>query len=170
MSKTNMNGARKAHGAKREIIDEIKENFKKAKSAVFINYKGITVKQVSKLRDDLRAEDASYKVYKNTFVVKALEELGVEVDKKEFENTLAVAFSFGDELVGARILKQVVDATGKVKFAFSYLGTKKLCEAETIALASIPCRETLLGQLVFVLQAPMQKLAIGISEIAKKSA
>ena len=154
--------------AKREVVKEIVEKAKKAKSMVFVDYKGLTVEQVSALRVSMKKENADYKVYKNTLAARALKEIGIEVDENEFSGTLAVAFSYDDELAGARILKDMQTKSKKLAFKFGYLGVKKLDEKATIEFAAIPPREVLLSKLLFCLQSPMQKFAIAVSEIAKK--
>jgi large subunit ribosomal protein L10 len=158
------------HAKKQEVIDEIAAKAKKAKSIIFINYRGLTVEQTTALRVAMRKEGVDYKVYKNRLVKRALDSLKLEADEALLVDTLAVAFSYEDELAGARILNQFKQKTKKIDFKFGFLGKTILDEKATTELASIPSKEVLLGKLLFCLQSPMQKLAIGLSKVAEKKA
>ena len=158
------------HAKKQEVINEISTKAKKAKSIIFVNYRGLTVEQTTALRVAMRKEGVDYKVYKNRLVKRALDSLNLTVDENLLVDTLAVAFSYEDELAGARILNTFKTKTKKIDFKFGFLDKNLLDEKATLELASIPSKEVLLGKLLFCLQSPMQKLAIAINEVAKKSA
>ena len=77
---------------KKQIVSEIKENFKNASSVVFVDYRGITVTEDTALRRKCTDSEVVYKVYKNNLIVRALNELGVtDFDPKMFEGTTSVA-------------------------------------------------------------------------------
>ena len=63
--------------AKKQVVEEIKQKIQSSKSVVFVDYKGLTVAEVSELRNKFRAVGVEYKVYKNTLLRKAFNELGV---------------------------------------------------------------------------------------------
>ena len=88
---------------KKELVQQMVDEFKSAKSLIFVDYKGITVAEDTVLRKEFRAENVKYKVYKNRLMVRALEELGITgYDATMFEGTTAVAFS-DDEIAPARV-------------------------------------------------------------------
>ena len=62
--------------SKKVIVSEITDKLKNAQSAVVVEYRGLTVEEVTELRRSLRAEDVEFKVYKNKMVQRATEELG----------------------------------------------------------------------------------------------
>ena len=73
--------------AKQAIVEEIKEKIQKAKTVVFVDYRGITVEADTKMRAEIRKSGSEYKVYKNRLVVRALNELGFEGCEKYLEGT-----------------------------------------------------------------------------------
>lgn len=81
--------------AKHEIVAEIKEKIENCQSFVIVDYKGLTVAQDTEFRKEFRNNNVEYKVYKNTLVKKALNELGYT----EFDEALngPSAFAFGTE-------------------------------------------------------------------------
>ena len=89
--------------AKKAVVEEIKEKINASKSVVLVHYERLTVAEVTDLRNKFRAANSEYKVYKNTLVRKAFDELGVN----DFDNDLngATAFVFcPDETSGCSIL------------------------------------------------------------------
>ena len=93
--------------AKKAVVEEIKEKINASKSVVLVHYERLTVAEVTDLRNKFRAANSEYKVYKNTLVRKAFDELGVN----DFDNDLngATAFVFcPDETSGCSILAKAV--------------------------------------------------------------
>ena len=154
--------------AKKVLVEEIKEKLQRAKTVVFVDYRGMTVADDTKMRAEFRKNGAEYRVYKNRLVLRALNELGYTGCEANLEGTNAVAFGYDDEIAPAKV---VADASTEncpfpIKFGI-YNG--QVVDANTIKqLASIPPREVLLAQLVGMLSSPMRSLAIAIKAIADK--
>jgi len=155
---------------KKVVVEEIKNYAKDAKTIVLVDYKGLTVAEVSELRNAFRKAGATYKVYKNRLMKIAFESLGIKFDDSLLEGTTAVAFHSEDAIAPAKI---AVDGENKYKaltVKAAWYDGKQLDANETKKLASIPSKEVLVAQLVGLLTMPMRGLAVAISEIAKKNA
>ena len=155
---------------KKLVVSEIEELAKKAKSIVLVEYRGLTVAQVTELRNSARNAGGIYKVYKNRLMKLAFENLGIEFPASDFEGTTAVLFHDTDEVAPAKIANEGAKKYGVLKLKSGYVSGKYYNTAEVTALANIPSREVLLGQLVGLLTSPMRSLAVGLSEVAKTKA
>ena len=155
---------------KKVVVSEIEELAKNAKAIVLVDYRGITVSQATELRNNARNAGCVYKVYKNRLMKIAFDNLGITFPASDFEGTTAVLFCESDEVAPAKI---ALDASTKFKvpqLKSGYVTGKYYNTEEITALAKIPSREVLLGQLLGLLTSPMRSLAFDLSEIAKKNA
>lgn len=155
---------------KKVIVEEIKNYAKEAKAIVLVDYKGLTVEQVSELRKSFREAGAVYKVYKNRLMRIAFEACGINFKTEDLEGTTAVAFCATDAVVPAKI---AVDGETKykvMKVKAGYCEGKYQNRDEVIALSKIPSKEVLVAQLLGMLTHPMRSFAVAISEVAKKNA
>lgn len=156
--------------AKKAVVEEIKEKIQASKSVILATYDRLTVAEVTDLRNRVRAASGEYKVYKNTLVRKAFDELGVT----EFDNDLngATAFIFcPDETSGCSILAKAVKENPaleeKIVPKSAYVGGAYI-DAEGIKkLAAIPSREVLIAKMLGCLQAPIANFAYVLGAIAK---
>lgn len=156
--------------AKAKIVAEIAEKIKKAKSVVFVDYRGISVAHVNQLRKTMRAAGMEYKVYKNNLVARALTDCGIKGLNDKLENTLAVAFSYNDETSNAKALADIMLKSKKMEFKFGVLNGNAIDALEVKELATLTSKEAVISKLLYLLQYPLTKLAVGLSEIAKKNA
>ena len=92
--------------AKKALVEEIKDKLSRAKTVVFVDYRGITVEQDTKMRAEFRKSGSEYKVYKNRLMSIALNDLGYKDVDKYLEGTSAVAFGYDDEIAPAKIVKE----------------------------------------------------------------
>lgn len=154
--------------AKKALVEEIKDKLSRAKTVVFVDYRGITVEQDTKMRAEFRKSGSEYKVYKNRLMSIALNDLGYKDVDKYLEGTSAVAFGYDDEIAPAKIVKDASSENCAMTVKFGIYNNQIVDETTIKKLASIPSRETLLGQLVGLLSSPMRSLAIAIKAIADK--
>ena len=157
--------------AKKVVVEEITNKIKSAKSVVLVDYNKLTVAEVSELRNNCKKANCEYKVYKNTLVRKAFEELGVE----GFDNDLngATAFVFcPDETSGCSIIAKAVKENpvleDKLVPKSAYVNGAYVDAAGVKKLAAIPSREVLIAKMLGCLQAPIANLAYVLSSIAQK--
>ena len=95
---------KEAYKQKQIIIDEIKDKFERAESAVVIDYMGITVAEADEMRKKLREAEVDYTVYKNTLVKRAIEGTKYEALGEILEGPSGFAFSYDDATAPARVL------------------------------------------------------------------
>jgi large subunit ribosomal protein L10 len=153
---------------KEEILGKVTEGLKSAGSAVFVNFHGLLVGEVTALRKALREQGISYAVAKKTLARKALDAQGYKGEIPDLSGELAIAWGT-DAIAPAR---EVNEFEKKYKDKVKILGG--VFEGEyrdrdgMKMIAMIPSREVLLSQIAYLLKSPLQRLAIGISEVAKK--
>lgn len=146
----------KTRAQKEQTVQNLTEKLQKAKSVVFADYKGLTMKQLSALRNELRNQNAEFTITKNTLLDLALKTSHFPLPKSHFQNPTATLFAYDDEISPIKILvKALKDAAiGKIKMGF--LGVESLDESKIQYLASLPSRDELRGQTVGILVAPLQ--------------
>ena len=155
--------------AKKSAVEEIKNLISNSKSIVLVDYKGITVEQDTILRKNLRTNNVTYKVIKNTLFKKACEQLGIEGFDAALNGTTAFAFGSEDETVAPRLIKNAMKDYSALSIKAGYYNGKAIEESEVITLASIPSKEQLVAQLLYVLNAPVAGLARAFKAIAEKN-
>lgn len=154
---------------KQQFVEELTEKLKNAAGGVLVDYKGISVEDDTKLRKELRENGVDYFVVKNTLLKRALNAAGIEGLDSALEGTTAIALSNDDIIVAPKILnKKSEDSKGQFAIKLGFVDGKAISKEEVETYAKLPSKETLLSQLVFMLQSPIQRLAIAISEIEKK--
>lgn len=155
---------------KQQFVNELVEKLKGAAGGVLVDYKGITVEEDTKLRKELREGGVDYFVVKNTLLRRAAEIAGIEGLEPALSGTTAIALSAEDIIIAPKILNQKAEKSdGKFSIKLGFIDGKVISKEEVEEYAKLPSKETLLSQLVFVLQAPMQRLAIAVSEVEKKN-
>lgn len=145
--------------AKKQIVEEIKEKLSKAKSVTFVDYKALTVAEDTQMRREFKKNGAEYKVYKNKLMLLALGELGINGAEEYLHGTSAVAFSYDDEVSGAKIVCQTAEKTKKLTVKFGLLNGNFVEGKEIEALAKLPSKEVLIATLLGTLNGPISALA-----------
>ena len=153
--------------AKKTAVEEIKNLISNSKSIVLVDYKGISVSQDTALRKELRANNVTYKVIKNTLFKKACEQLGITGFDVALNGTTAFAFGVDDETVAPRMIKKAMKDYSALQIKAGYYNGAAIDEKEVVALASIPSKEQLVAQLLYVLNAPVSSLARAFKAIAE---
>ena len=158
--------------AKKAKVEKLTEIIKNSVSGVLVDYKGITVEEDTKLRKELREAGVHYFVEKNTMLLRAFKECGIEGFEEALNGTTALAVSNDDQTAPARILGKFAEKAGDEKFNLKagYVEGEVYDQAGVIALSKIPSKDVLLAQLVGSLQGPLQKLAATVKALADKKA
>lgn len=165
-----MTEVKKAHQAKQVVIDEIKEKFSKAKSAVVIDYIGISVAEADQLRKDLREVDVDYTVYKNTLVRRAIEGTEFEKLSEVLEGPSAFALSYDDVTAPARVIKKSIKDFKKMAFKAAVVEGDFYDPEGVEKLAKIPGREELIAKFMGSIQSPVSKAVRTFAAIAEAKA
>lgn len=155
---------------KQQIVADLTETLKSSVAGVLVDYKGISVEMDTKLRKELREAGVEYSVVKNTLLKFAAKEVGFDSLNAVLDGTTALAVSKDDRIVSAKILTKYFDmmkgASLIVKAGF--MDGEVLDAATVNAIAKIPPKEVLIGQMLSSLNAPIANLAVVLDQIAKK--
>lgn len=155
---------------KGEILEKLTKGFKSAKSLVFVTFKGLNVGQTSDMRRTLKDEGVSYTVAKKSLVRRALEGEKFEGNVPELPGELSLAW--GDDLVAPargvynfhKKFPEGINIVGGV-FEGRYMTAPEMQE-----IAQIPGMDVLRGKFVNIINSPIQRMAIALSEVAKSKA
>ena len=154
---------------KKQVVNDITEKLRKAKSVVLVEYKGLTVEKATELRKKCREAGIEYKVYKNTLMRFAFEELGYKDMTANLEGPNAIAISYEDEVTAAKVTNDFAKTSNETIVLKAGIVEGKVMNADEVkTLANIPSREGLLGQLAGVLQGNIRNLAYMLDQISKK--
>lgn len=145
--------------AKKVVVSEIAEKFKNAQSAVVVEYRGLSVGEVTELRRALRAENVEFKVYKNKMVQRATESLGYGEINSQLVGPNAIAFGTNDAVAPARILAKFAKKNELLVIKAGVVEGKVLGQDEVKEIAKLPNREGMYSMLLGCLQAPVSKFA-----------
>jgi large subunit ribosomal protein L10 len=139
-----------------EIVGQIQES-----EAVYaVDYRGISVTQAAELRTKLRDADATFRVVKNTLTERAADEAGADGLKAMLAGPTALTFVKGDAALAAKALRDYARTTPELlAFKGGLLGSESVDADQIRAIAALPAREVLYGQLVGVVASPITGLA-----------
>ncbi|MCL5014653.1 MAG: 50S ribosomal protein L10 [Firmicutes bacterium] len=143
---------------KARIIEDTRRELEDAPAAVLANYRGLTVQQLSQLRENLRKGGVTFRVIKNTLIKRAADEVGISGLETYLEGPTAVAFSHDDPVAAAKLLSQAIREFRKIEIKAGILGKKAISADDVRELADLPSRDVMLGKLAGTLNAPIQQL------------
>ncbi|MGI6537705.1 MAG: 50S ribosomal protein L10 [Caldicoprobacterales bacterium] len=147
-----------AREKKEQIVAEIKEKLSNYSSAIFIDYKGLTVAEATELRNEFRKNEVDYKVYKNTLTEIAAKELGFDDLSPYLKGPTAIAFGIKDPTAPAKVLTESMKKLKKMEFKAGIV-EGNIIDVEGIkALASLPSREELIAKMLGSMNAPIAGL------------
>ena len=145
---------------KAQAISDFNESIGQATNAFLIDFKGITVPQVTELRKQVRESGSQYIVVKNTLALIAVKDSPLKTLEKQFSGMTAVAFNKTDAVALAKALTKFAKDVPTVQFKGAMLNGQIVPAAQIQNIASLPSREELVSKLLFLLQSPIRGLAI----------
>lgn len=147
-------------------VEEIREKFQKASSAVIVDYRGLNVAEATELRKKFREQNVEYKVYKNRLVKLAIEGTDFSSLEPVLTGPNAIAFGFEDAVAPAKIAKDFAKISPNLDLKAGVIdGT--FYDLDGIQLiADIPSRDVLLAKFVGSIQSPISKFAYLLKAIA----
>ncbi len=152
---------------KNEIVKKIEDIASRAKTLVWVQFKGLSVAQQTEMRKALRAQGVGYTVAKKTLVERGLASSNFEGTAPVLDGEVALAYG-EDELAPARELAVFVKKFGEtLSFAGGVFGGKYVDKAGIMAIAAIPGMDTLRGMFAQVINSPRSRFAVVLSEVAK---
>jgi len=145
---------------KQAVIDEIKDRTSASKSVVLFDYRGITDSEAKELRVKLRESNADYKVYKNTLMARAFNDLGIDFGDN-LTGPSAFAFS-EDQIAPIKVLSDFAKNHPAVILKVGIVDGEMADQAKLAEYATIPSRDGLLTMLAGGMMAIPKDLAIAL--------
>lgn len=143
---------------KQKTIDEIRDKLSSASIAILTEFQGINVADVTELRKNLRNAGIDYKVYKNTLIRLAAEQMEITGIEKYLVGTTALAISQKDDLVApAKLLKDFSAKHQHLKLKAGVLSNKAISADDINTLINLPPKEFIISMLLGGMQAPISK-------------
>ncbi len=141
-------------------LEQLEQAFKGSDSAILVDYRGLTVPQVTDLRRELRKARSGYKVVKNSLAKRALKGTSFEILEKHFEGTTAIAYTSTDPVALAKTLTTFIKATPTITLTIkaAVVQGRAIRPAEVNELAAMPGKPELYARLLATLQAPMVQI------------
>ena len=144
---------------KQQSVAALGEQFRSIHSAFLIDYRGLKVVDATELRRNGGGAHGNYVVVKNTLATRAAKETKLEQLVTYFQGPTAVAYHPNDVVSLAKLLTEVAKSNPSVAFKAALIEGKLVPASEIQHIANMPSKEVLLGKLLFLLQAPLQRLA-----------
>ncbi len=168
-----------ARPEKEQIVAELADKIKDAKSLLLTDFTGLNVEEISDLRNQLREAEVEYRIVKNTLARLSLEQLGLTQLLEYFEGPVAVALSKNDPIAPAKVISEFAKKIEKPKLKAYYLDGDIFKGEQINELAKLPSQEVLMGQLVGTIAAPLsgfvtalqnllQQMVVVLNEIKKQ--
>jgi large subunit ribosomal protein L10 len=140
---------------KEKDLQELTDKVKAAKSIVFTQYRGTSVKDIDKFRRAMEKENVFTKVYKISLIQKALQANGIEASSVNYKTPVVMSVSQDDETTPARIVKTVGKDVKTISMLAGVVDGQLLGLAQVQALADLPSKDQLRAQLVGTINAPV---------------
>ena len=150
---------------KEEEVSKLAEKLKDAKLVLLTDYRGITVEDVTSLRNDLRNANSEYKVIKNNIVKRALQSNGENGLDSVLEGPTAVVIGQEDYLAPLKAIYNFAKNNEFYKIKGGIVEGKVLSVEELITLAKLPSRQELLGMLAGALLGNISKVAVALDQV-----
>ncbi|MBN1665221.1 MAG: 50S ribosomal protein L10 [Deltaproteobacteria bacterium] len=152
---------------KEQVVAELHEILKDTKWAVLTNYRGMNVEKITALRNALRKSETELRVVKNTLLRIASRGTALSVLDDQFKGPLAIALTPGDAVEPAKVLVEFAKKNAELEINCGMLDGKFLSKDQISALADLPSREVLLGQLLSVLVGAQTGLVTVLSGVPR---
>jgi len=155
---------------KQKDLEALREQLAKAKNVFLTGYEKLTVQQDFELRKTIRSAGAGYKVIKNRIAEKAAEGTKSAELLKELKGMGSIAFTSGDPVALAKALTQYAKAVPAFTFRAGMVEGRVVDVTGITALASLPPKEEIFAKLLYVINAPAQKLVTAMNGVGRNLA
>jgi len=155
---------------KAEQVDRLSADLKNVSNAVVATYSKLTVAQDYELRKVLRGAGAKYRVVKNTLAERAAKGTKVEEALKNLAGVTSIAYTTGDPVAMAKALTKYAKDTPEFTFKVGVVEGKVISIKEIEALATMPSKDELMSKLLFLINAPAQRLVTAMNAVGRNLA
>ncbi|WP_078055022.1 50S ribosomal protein L10 [Erysipelothrix larvae] len=153
--------------SKKELVSEIRGKVENAASTVVVEYRGLSVQEITNLRNLLRKEDIEFKVYKNSMFQRAVEDTSFDSLKESLTGPNAVAFS-NDAVAPSRVLAQFAKKHKKLVLKAGVVDGKVVNADELKELSTLPNHDGMISMLLGMFQSPIRSFAYAVSQVAQQ--
>jgi len=150
--------------------DELRTQLAKVSTVILSTFQGITVEQDTKLRRAVEAAGGNYQVVKNTVAERAASGTPAEGLLKDLKGTNSIAFTKLDPVALAKILTKVAKDVPAFKFRAGWVEGRVISIQEINQLAALPSKEELISKIMFMLNAPAQRIATALAALPRNLA
>jgi large subunit ribosomal protein L10 len=152
---------------KQEQVEKLSKDLKNASSAIVATYSKLTVAQDYELRKALRVSGAKYKVVKNTLAERAAKGTKVEEVMKSLTGVTSIAYTEGDPVALAKAISKYAKDNPEFTFKAGVVEGRVISIKEIQALATMPSKEEIYSKLLFLINAPAQRLVTVMNAVGK---
>src|ERR1700724_991767 len=160
----------KKRSEKQEDLDKLKVALAKVSSVILTTFQGITVQDDTKLRRAVQAAGGKYQVVKNTLAERAGSGTPAEGLLKNLTGTNSIAYTNTDPVALAKALTKVAKEVPAFQFRAGLVEGRVISIAEIQQLANLPSKEELLSKIMFLLNAPAQRVAMALNALPRNIA
>ena len=151
---------------KQNLVNEVSEEMKNSASTVVVEYRGLSVAKITELRRELRKQDATLKVYKNSIISRAAEKVGYSELDNELTGPNAIVFSKTDSTGAAKLLTKYAKRNDELVVKGGIVEGKYVNAKEMKVVATLPNKEGMLSMLLSCLQSPIRSFACAVKAVA----
>jgi len=153
---------------KAEVVEQIKELVNNSSAMFLVDYRGVNVADINKLRSNFRKDGINYKVLKNTLFKKALEQVGgFDKFNSQLVGMTGVAFAKENFVAPAKIIKKYSDESKKFTFKGCYIDSTFYGEDQLDTIASMPTKEEIMASIVGSIAAPASGIVGSINAVIR---
>jgi len=160
----------KKKSEKQTDLDNLKTELAKVSTVILTTFQGITVEDDTKLRRAVQAAGGKYQVVKNTLAELAGTGTAAEGVLKNLKGTHSIAYTQTDPVALAKALTKIAKDVPAFQFKSGVVEGKVISIAEIKQLAEMPSREELISKIMFLLNAPAQRIASALNAVPRNLA
>jgi large subunit ribosomal protein L10 len=160
----------KKRSEKQADLDTLKTELAKVSTLILTTFQGITVDNDTKLRRAVQAAGGKYKVVKNTLAERAGAGTPAESVLKDLKGTNSIAFTYNDPVALAKALTKIAKDVPAFQFKAGVVEGRVISIAEIQSLANLPSKEELISKVMFLLNAPAQRVAMALNALPRNLA
>jgi large subunit ribosomal protein L10 len=160
----------KKRSEKQEDLDKLKTVLAKVSTVILTTFQGITVEDDTKLRRAVQAAGGKYQVVKNTLAERAGSGTPAEGLLKNLSGTNSIAYTNTDPVALAKALTKVAKDVPAFQFRAGVVEGRVISIAEIQQLANLPSKEELISKIMFLLNAPAQRIAVALNALSRNMA
>jgi len=154
--------------AKSQHVDAISEQLKNSVSTVLVDYRGLSVSEMTELRKQLRDAGVEFKVYKNTMTRRAAEKAELTEISEFLTGPNALAFSNEDVIAPAKIINEFAKDHEALEIKAGIIEGTFTPAEDVKAIATLPNKDGLVSMLLSVLQAPVRNFAYAVKAVGEQ--